>query len=235
MIANEEKHTSPRQRIVIVLIAFLMLGSTFALYASIVLGANGSSTTTTQTNNLTTEEQARYEELLAQYQADVNAQAEEYSAEYFNEFSAQKSRVKAFNAADITTVTTTDIKIGNGPEVDSEDFTEYSAYYIGWLSDETIFDSSFDDASKPTSLISPLAGTTEMIQGWKEGIQGMKIGGIREVSIPSALGYGDQDQGTIPANSPLRFVIMLIPRVKEVEVPEELNTLYLKSMGVSEG
>ena len=72
-----------------------------------------------------------------------------------------------------------------------------------------------------------------MIQGWKDGIQGMKIGGIREISIPSALGYGDQDQGSIPANSPLRFVVMLIPRVDDVEVPDELNNLYLKSMGYS--
>ncbi len=232
MIANQDLHTSPRQRIVIVFIALLMLLSTFALYASIVLSSNGSSSSA-ETSALTAEEEARYQELLAEYQDKVNAQASELSNKYFDEFATFKSRVKSFNAADVTDVTWTDLKVGDGEEVNSEDFVEYSAYYIGWLSDETVFDSSFDDASKPTALNSPLAGTTEMIQGWKDGIQGMKIGGIREISIPSALGYGDQDQGSIPANSPLRFVVMLVPRVDEVEVPDELNNLYLKSMGYS--
>ena len=232
MIANQDLHTSPRQRIVIVFIALLMLLSTFALYASIVLSSNGSSSSA-ETSALTAEEEARYQELLAEYQDKVNAQASELSSKYFDEFATFKSRVKSFNAADVTDVTWTDLKVGDGEEVNSEDFIEYSAYYIGWLSDETVFDSSFDDASKPTALNSPLAGTTEMIQGWKDGIQGMKIGGVREISIPSALGYGDQDQGSIPANSPLRFVVMLVPRVDEVEVPDELNNLYLKSMGYS--
>ena len=232
MIANQDLHTSPRQRIVIVFIALLMLLSTFALYASIVLSSNGSSSSA-ETSALTAEEEARYQELLAEYQDKVNAQASELSSKYFDEFATFKSRVKSFNAADVTDVTWTDLKVGDGEEVNSEDFVEYSAYYIGWLSDETVFDSSFDNASKPTALNSPLAGTTEMIQGWKDGIQGMKIGGIREISIPSALGYGDQDQGSIPANSPLRFVVMLVPRVDEVEVPDELNNLYLKSMGYS--
>ena len=232
MIANQDLHTSPRQRIVIVFIALLMLLSTFALYASIVLSSNGSSSSA-ETSALTAEEEARYQELLTEYQDKVNAQASELSSKYFDEFATFRSRVKSFNAADVTDVTWTDLKVGDGQEVNSEDFVEYSAYYIGWLSDETVFDSSFDDASKPTALNSPLAGTTEMIQGWKDGIQGMKIGGVREISIPSALGYGDQDQGSIPANSPLRFVVMLVPRVDEVEVPDELNNLYLKSMGYS--
>ena len=232
MIANQDLHTSPRQRIIIVLVALLMLLSTFALYASIVLSSNGSSSST-ETSTLTAEEETRYQELLAEYQDKVNAQASELSSKYFDEFTTFKSRVKSFNAADVTDVTWTDLKVGDGEEVNSEDFVEYSAYYIGWLSDETVFDSSFDDASKPTALNSPLTGTTEMIQGWKDGIQGMKIGGIREISIPSALGYGDQDQGSIPANSPLRFVVMLVPRVDDVEVPDELNNLYLKSMGYS--
>lgn len=232
MIANQDLHTSPRQRIVIVLIALLMLLSTFALYASIVLSSNGNSSSA-ETSALTAEEEARYQELLTEYQDKVNARASELSSKYFDEFATFKSRVKSFNAADVTDVTWTDLKVGDGEEVNSEDFVEYSAYYIGWLSDETVFDSSFDDASKPTALNSPLAGTTEMIQGWKDGIQGMKIGGVREISIPSALGYGDQDQGSIPANSPLRFVVMLVPRVDEVEVPDELNNLYLKSMGYS--
>ncbi len=229
MISNQEQHTSPRQRIVIVCIALLMLLSTFALYASVIIGGNSSSTETT--SMLTAEEELRYDELLTEYQAAVDAQAKELSTQYFAEFSSYKSRVKSFNAADITSVTWTDLKVGDGAEVTDTEFVDYSAFYIGWLSDETVFDSSFDNASNPTSLITPLGGTTEMIQGWLDGIVGMKIGGVREISIPSALAYGAQEQGTIPANSPLRFVVMLIPKVDEVVMPDELYNLYLKSLG----
>lgn len=113
MIANQDLHTSPRQRIVIVLIALLMLLSTFALYASIVLSSNGSSSSA-ETSALTAEEEARYQELLAEYQDKVNAQASELSSKYFDEFAAFKSRVKSFNAADVTDVTWTDLKVGDG-------------------------------------------------------------------------------------------------------------------------
>jgi hypothetical protein len=61
-----------------------------------------------------------------------------------------------------------------------------------------------------------------MIQGWLEGIEGMHIGGIREIEIPSILGYGDQEQNDIPANSPLKFIVMLIEKPAEIEKPEEL-------------
>ena len=103
MIANQDLHTSPRQRIVIVLVALLMLLSTFALYASIVLSSNGSSSSA-ETSALTAEEEARYQELLAEYQDKVNAQASELSSKYFDEFATFKSRIKSFNAADITDV-----------------------------------------------------------------------------------------------------------------------------------
>lgn len=232
MIANQEQHTSPRQRILIVCIALFMLLSSFALYASIIMTSSGSGSSQS-TTGLTAEEELRYDELLTEYQGKVDAQAKELSDKYFAEFSQYKSRVKSFNAADVTAVSFTDIKVGDGAEVTDSEFIDYSAFYIGWLSNETIFDSSFNDASKPTSLVTPLGGTTQMIQGWKDGIVGMKIGGIREISIPSALAYGAQEQGTIPANSPLRFVVMLIPKVEEVEMPEELYNLYLKSMGYS--
>ncbi len=231
MIVNEETHTSPRQRLVIFGIAVFMLLSTFALYASVVISSGDSSSTTTSA--LSDEEENRYEELLAAYQDESNKQMTSLSDQYFGEFSNYKSRVKSFNAADATKVAYEDLKIGDGAEVNSDEFVDYSAYYIGWLSDETIFDSSFDDSANPSSLTLPLEGTTQLIQGWLDGIQGMKIGGVREITIPAALGYGDQDQGSIPANSPLKFVIMLIPKVESVEMNEELYNLYAKKYGLS--
>lgn len=228
MIKNDELKTTGRQRIVIVVIAIFMLLSTFALYASVIMGGGSSSTTSTTDN----EKVERFNELYQKYLNAVDEQSAELSSKYFDTFVSYKSRVKAYNAADITTTTAKDLVVGTGAEVTDENFVDYSAYYIGWLSDETIFDSSFDDAANPTSLKAPLEGTTNMIEGWLEGIVGMKIGGVREISIPSALAYGDQEQGSIPADSPLKFVVMLIdpvgdPEFAEIEELQQLmNDLY---------
>ena len=225
MIKNNDLKTSPKQRIIITIIAIFMLGSTFALYAGIVLNA---SNPTTSGSTVTIEEEDRYNELMEEYQAKVDKQAQELSAKYFDKFVKYKNRVKSFNQADISEVKKVDLKDGTGKKVTDSDFTEYSAYYVGWLKDGTVFDSSFDDFKNPSALKTPLAGNANMIEGWKQGIVGMKIGGVREISIPSALAYGDQDNGNIPANSSLKFIIMLIDPVEEVEVPEELEKLWYK-------
>lgn len=237
MIVNEERKTSPKQRIIIVLIAILMLGSTFALYAGIVLNYQNAGNTTIN-NTLTDEETQRFQELLAEYQAKIDEQSAELSKKYFDTFKQYRSRVKAFNAAGVTELKVTDLKVGTGREITELDDVDYAAYYIGWLSDEKIFDSSFDDAANPTALKEPLYGSTNMIQGWLEGIakgteegfiwDGMRIGGVREITIPSVLGYGATEQGDIPANSPLKFVVMLIETPPEVEYPEGLEELYVK-------
>ena len=238
MIKNEEAKTSPRQRIVIVLIALLMLGSTFALYAGIVL-SYGSSTTVSQTDS---EKETRFEELYSEYTSAVQAQANELSSQYLAEFSNYTDRVKAYNSAGVTELKVEDLKVGTGREITELDDVDYAAYYIGWLADETVFDMSLDSLTDPTSLNSPLSGSTDMIQGWLEGIarneedgtvywEGMRIGGVREITIPSTLGYGSEDQGSIPANSPLKFVVMLIEKPEEVEIPAELEELYSELYG----
>lgn len=230
MIKNDELKTTGRQRIVIIAIAAFMLLSTFALYASVIMGGGSSTTTTTASS----EKQERFNELYQKYLEALDVQADELSDKYFTEFLSYKSRVKAFNAADVDEVLTKDLKVGTGAEVTDAEFVDYAAYYIGWLSDESVFDSSFDDISNPTKLKSPLAGSTNMIEGWLTGITGMKIGGVREITIPSELGYGSTEQTGIPANSPLKFVVMLIDPVEdpEFEGAEELEQLFDELYGV---
>lgn len=97
-----------------------------------------------------------------------------------------------------------DIVIGTGDEVKSGD--TIVIHYKGTLEDGTQFDSSYDRGEPFETKI----GVGEVIQGWDEGVVGMKTGGKRRLIIPPSLGYGEQAVGTIPANSTLIFDVELV-------------------------
>ena len=81
-----------------------------------------------------------------------------------------------------------------------------SVHYTGWLADGTKFDSSVDrNAPFQFEL-----GARHVIAGWDEGVAGMKVGGLRQLRIPPALGYGSRPNGPIPANSTLIFDVELL-------------------------
>jgi FKBP-type peptidyl-prolyl cis-trans isomerase len=83
--------------------------------------------------------------------------------------------------------------------------------YTGKLDDGTIFDSSLKSFKPDGAPYSFTIGVTHVIQGWSEGVPGMKVGGTRELTIPPALGYGaDGAYSTIPPNATLHFVITLL-------------------------
>jgi len=224
MIQSSEYRTSTKQRIIIAIIAAAMLISTAALYFGIMVSYGNND------GSITSAEELEYEQLLKEYQDAMSAQGAELSTVNFGAFNAWRGEVKAFNAAAITELSTRDLVIGEGREIAGGEIN-YSAYYIGWLADETIFDSSFDDPAHPSSLKLPLDGTENLIEGWKRGIVGMNMGGIREVSIPAEIGYGAVENGQIPANSPLKFIIMLVEPPEEIPVSERLWELYEKKYG----
>jgi FKBP-type peptidyl-prolyl cis-trans isomerase len=97
-----------------------------------------------------------------------------------------------------------DIIIGTGAEVKSGD--TLSMDYVGTLTDGTKFDSSIDRGEPFEFTI----GQGSVIQGWEQGILGMKVGGKRKLTIPPALGYGSQKAGSIPPNSTLIFEVELL-------------------------
>ena len=99
-----------------------------------------------------------------------------------------------------------DIKIGTGPEAVPGD--QVRVHYTGWLLDGKKFDSSLD-RGQPFAF---LLGGQQVIQGWDRGVRGMQVGGIRKLTIPPELAYGDRSVGggLIPAGSTLVFEIELL-------------------------
>lgn len=98
-----------------------------------------------------------------------------------------------------------DIKIGKGREVEAGDFI--SIHYVGTLENGKKFDSSYDRGEPFETQI----GVGYVIQGWDQGVPGMKVGGKRKLTIPSELGYGSREiPGVIPANSTLIFEVELV-------------------------
>jgi FKBP-type peptidyl-prolyl cis-trans isomerase len=94
---------------------------------------------------------------------------------------------------------------GTGPEAKAGDTV--SVNYLGTLTNGTKFDSSYD-RNQPFSF---QLGAQEVIQGWDEGVAGMKVGEKRKLVIPSALGYGARGAGqSIPPNSVLVFEVEMM-------------------------
>ena len=112
--------------------------------------------------------------------------------------------VGAAMPADAQQLKVEDIKVGTGaPAVAGKTVT---AHYTGTLTDGTKFDSS-KDRGRPFSF---RLGGGQVIRGWDEGVVGMREGGVRKLTVPPHMGYGDRAAGKIPPNSTLVFEIELI-------------------------
>ncbi|MCY1022701.1 FKBP-type peptidyl-prolyl cis-trans isomerase [Pyxidicoccus sp. MSG2] len=97
-----------------------------------------------------------------------------------------------------------DMPVGSGTEAVA--LKRVQVHYTGWLPDGTEFDSS-----RGGPPISFTLGAGEVIEGWDEGIVGMKVGGSRRLVIPSSLGYGEDGvPGVIPQYSVLIFDTELV-------------------------
>jgi FKBP-type peptidyl-prolyl cis-trans isomerase FkpA len=97
-----------------------------------------------------------------------------------------------------------DLVTGTGDEATAG--TTVSVLYSAWLPNG----SQFDQIGDPDNPFVFLLGHHDVIEGWDEGIVGMRIGGTRLLVIPPSLGYGNRVVGPIPANSTLVFKVQLL-------------------------
>ncbi len=97
-----------------------------------------------------------------------------------------------------------DLEIGRGPVVLPRN--EVRVHYTGWLSNGTRFDQN-KESDEPIAI---LLGRGAAIQGWDNGVPGMRVGGRRQLVIPPSLGYGSNRRGAIPADAVLVFVLTVV-------------------------
>jgi len=98
-----------------------------------------------------------------------------------------------------------DLKPGQGQEAKAGD--RVTVHYVGTLTDGKKFDSSRDRGKGFTFEL----GKGQVIKGWDRGVAGMKIGGMRKLTIPSDLAYGSRGfPPVIPADATLVFEVELL-------------------------
>ena len=101
------------------------------------------------------------------------------------------------------------LKEGSGPE--AVDGKPVSVHYTGWLDNNGKKGSKFDSSKDRQSPFLFYLGKKQVIAGWEEGVNGMKVGEERRLYIPSKLGYGPSGAGeVIPPNADLIFDIELL-------------------------
>jgi len=98
-----------------------------------------------------------------------------------------------------------DMTVGTGAEAIAG--KRVTVHYVGTLTNGSKFDSSRDRGQGFTFQL----GAGQVIKGWDQGVAGMKIGGVRNLTIPPELGYGARGfPPVIPANSTLIFEVELL-------------------------
>jgi len=217
--------TPRNQRIGIWIIAVVMVIGTLGSFAVIVLANQNSSGDQARMTELTN----KYQEDTKAYQKKVDKQAKELSKKYFDEFNEYADRPAKFDRDGVEKLKKEDLKEGDGKKLGKD--ATFTAYYIGWTPDGKTFDSSIDGKELKAPFSVAPGG---VIEGWTKGAEGMKVGGVRELTIPSDQAYGEKGSGDkIAPNTPLKFIIMVIPTPKEIpqpEMPEELLKYYSNGM-----
>lgn len=127
----------------------------------------------------------------------------------FDNDNDQTMTTPANEGAAATNLEATDETVGTGATAEPGD--TITVNYVGAFTNGTVFDASANHGDQGFTF---QLGAGKVIQGWDQGIVGMKEGGKRRLIVPSSLGYGPNDYGPIPGNSTLLFEVELVKVVK---------------------
>jgi FKBP-type peptidyl-prolyl cis-trans isomerase len=181
--------TSKSQRIGIWVIAGVLLVGTLGSFIAMMLAP---------ANQQIDQEEFAKQQAAAQQDQQAAAEERAKSAQPLDGYSAAP-----FDAASVSELKKEVLVQGSGDAVKESDTINVS--YFGWLASGQIFDSSKRSGTNaPIEL--PLNG---VISGWTEGLKGEKVGSTVKLTIPSAKAYGSQASGSIPADSPLAFIVTI--------------------------
>jgi FKBP-type peptidyl-prolyl cis-trans isomerase len=126
------------------------------------------------------------------------------STERESVLSTEDLNLEDSNDMDFTELKVEILREGSGEE--SQSGNTLVVNYVGTLKDGTKFDSSYD-RGEPFEFT---LGQNSVIQGWEQGMVGMKIDEKRKIEIPSSMGYGESGVSSIPGNSGLIFEVELL-------------------------
>ena len=134
------------------------------------------------------------------------------SAGLFSTTACSEQAAPTMETNNMTELIKTDVKLGTGDLATAG--KSVSVHYTGWLYDAAAADhhgKKFDssrDRNEP--FVFPLGGG-RVIKGWDIGVDGMKVGGQRTLTIPASMGYGARGAGgVIPPNATLVFDVELL-------------------------
>lgn len=221
--------TPKSQRIGILIILVVTIIGTMGSFAVMILNTKN----TQQDDQRKQQLAVKYQDDLKNRQKKIDARTALLSKKYYPVLKKYATRPSKFPLDSVQKLQTDDLYIGTGKKITKS--TPVALYYIGWNPDGKIFDQSIDGKSLKAPLYESDAqfvglengiGDASLIQGWKDGVVGMNIGGVREISIPSDLAYGESGQGNdIPPNTPIKFIVFAINPPKAIpapEIPQEL-------------
>ncbi|MEK7599722.1 MAG: FKBP-type peptidyl-prolyl cis-trans isomerase [Patescibacteria group bacterium] len=101
-----------------------------------------------------------------------------------------------------------DVNVGNGATLGNGQTA--TVVYKGWLTNGQMFDESKTNSEGKLVPFQFKVGSGQVIVGWDQGLNGMKVGGVRLIIVPPSVGYGAAGQGSIPPNSVLVFQVQLV-------------------------
>lgn len=219
------------QRWAILIIMVVMVVGTLGSFAVMILAQQDQTKAAAELQKA----KAAYDKEQKAYQVKVDERNAKLSEQYYPVFSQYFEQVGKFDIDSVKELGTEDLLVGEGDEIAGT--TNFSVYFVGWDANGNKFTGGNNVDFENSKLTSPfdieggLDGAS-LIEGWKEGLKGIRTGGVRLLTIPSDKAYGETGSEAIAPNMPLKFLVMAIPTPEEVPVPAALSeamAAYLKA------